>query len=275
MSCTSLLVHLETGQSNEALLRITGDLAQRLQADVFGCAARRADPAPYGEVYALGDLLQSRQLENVALLQAAQTQFRQALQDHGLALSWHASSDFESVAAWLAQQARSADLLLTGLPPVGRFDAGLQVDVGDLVMQAGRPVLLVPQTVSEFKLDWAMVGFNGTREARRAIHDALPLLRLAKGVHVVEIAAASALPAATARLDLVVAWLARHGVAAHGLPTALDGDQRHQFGGLALAHGADLVVAGAYGHQRLREWVFGGVTQELLVQPPCCLLLSH
>jgi nucleotide-binding universal stress UspA family protein len=275
MSCASLLVHLETAQSNETLLQIAGDLAQGLRAGIIGCAARRADATPYGEAYALGDLLQTRELENAVLLQAVQTQFRQALQGQGLALQWRASNDCESVARWLAQQARSADLLITRLPAVGRFETGLQVDVGDLVMQAGRPVLLVPDGVSELKLDWAMVGWNDTREARRAIADALPLLRLAKLVHVVEIAAPEELAAAAARLEQVVAWLERQGVAAHALPTALEEDQDRQLGAIALARGADLLVAGAYGHQRLREWVFGGVTQELLAHPPCCLLLAH
>ncbi len=275
MSYVSQLVHLETGQSNEALLRISGDLAQRLKVNVIGIAARRADSMPLGEVYAMGELLQTRKKENADLLQAAQTQFRQSLQGRGLALTWRESSDFESVARYLAQQARDADLLITGLPSMGRFDAGFQVHVGDLVMQAGRPVLLIPESVSELRLDWAMVGWNDTREARRAIVDALPLLRLAKRVHVLEIVPEHELTAAAARLDQVVAWLARHGVRADALPTAMAKDQTQQLSAIALTHGADLIVAGAYGHQRVREWVFGGVTQELLAQPPCCLLLAH
>jgi nucleotide-binding universal stress UspA family protein len=275
MSYVSQLVHLETGQSNESLLRISGDLAQRLKVDVIGIAARRADMRPFGEAYATGELLKTLQWENADLLQAAQKQFRQSLQGRGLALTWRESSDFESVARYLTQQARDADLLITGLPTIGRFKAGLQVHVGDLVMQAGRPVLLVPESVSELKLDWAMVGWNDTREARRAIVDALPLLRLAKQVHVLEITPEPELTEAAARLEQVVAWLARHGVQAHALPTATEKDQTHQLSAIALTHGADLLVVGAYGHQRLREWVLGGVTQELLAQPPCCLLLAH
>jgi nucleotide-binding universal stress UspA family protein len=269
------MVHLETGQSNEALLRITGHLAQRLQACVIGSAARRADPMPYGDVYAMGELLQTRQMENIALLQTAQAQFRSSLQDQGLALTWRESNDFKSAASYLAQQSRDADLLIAGLPSVGRFEVSLQVHVGDLVMQAGRPVLLVPESASELKLDWAMVGWNDSREARRAIVDALPLLRLAKQVHVLEIAQESELPAVATRLNNVVAWLVRHEVQAHALPAALDEDKDRQLSAIALSHGADLIVAGAYGHQRMREWVFGGVTQELLAHAPCCLLLAH
>ena len=275
MSYVSQLVHLETGQSNAALLRISGDLAQRLKVNVIGIAARRADSTPLSEGYAMGELLQTRQRENADLLQAAQTQFRDSLEGRELALTWRESSDFESMASYLAQQARDADLLITGLPTIGRFDAGFQVHVGDLVMQAGRPVLLIPESVSELRLDWAMVGWNDTREARRAIVDALPLLRLAKRVHVLEIVPEHELTAAAARLDQVVAWLARHGVRADALPTAMAKDQTQQLSAIALTHGADLIVAGAYGHQRVREWVFGGVTQELLTQPPCCLLLAH
>jgi nucleotide-binding universal stress UspA family protein len=275
MSYVCQLVHLEAGQSNEALLRVSGDLALRMKVDVIGVAARRADLMPFGEVYAMGKLLQTRQRENADLLQAAKKQFRHSLQGRGLVLTWRESCDFESVASYLAQQARDADLLITSLPTGGRFDAGLQVHVGDLVMQAGRPVLLVPESVSELKLDWAMVGWSDTREAHRAIVDALPLLRLAKLVHVLEIAPEPELTEAAARLDRVVAWLVLHGVQAHALPTAMEKDLTHQFGAIALTHGADLIVAGAYGHQRLREWVFGGITQELLAQPSCCLLLAH
>ena len=81
--------------------------------------------------------------------------------------------------------------------------------------------------------------------------------------------------AAKARVDDVAKWLARRGiVAASVTPKALIGVS-DQLNIIAQDEGANLIVAGAYGHSRLQEWIFGGVTFDLLLQNRCCVLLSH
>ena len=77
------------------------------------------------------------------------------------------------------------------------------------------------------------------------------------------------------RLSDVSAWLKRHGVAAECLSSLSTGDDAASLFAIGQDHGIDLTVAGAYGHGRLREWVLGGVTRDLLVSANRCSLVSH
>ena len=120
-----------------------------------------------------------------------------------------------------------------------------------------------------------VVGWKDTRETRRAAFDALPLLKKAAHVAVVEIAAEEELAAAGTHLDDVVGWLKRHGVVVVSLAAPSTGDDATQLNAIAEEHGADVIVAGAYGHSRLREWVLGGVTRDLLLRADRCSLVSH
>src|ERR1700681_1317956 len=110
--------------------------------------------------------------------------------------------------------ARSADLVIMGVASGALADASRRVKTGDLVMQVGRPVLIVPAAADKLKLERVVIGWKDTRETRRAIFDALPLLKQAVHVAIVEIAAEEELAAARTHLDDVVNWLKRHGVAA-------------------------------------------------------------
>ena len=74
---------------------------------------------------------------------------------------------------------------------------------------------------------------------------------------------------------VVAAWLGAHGLTAETVPVEARGDTAAQLEDVAERKGADLIVAGAYGHSRLREWVFGGVTAEMLMHPRRCVLVSH
>ena len=92
---------------------------------------------------------------------------------------------------------------------------------------------------------------------------------------VAEIAAEEDLPEARTDVADVVGWLKTHGVKAEPLAVAAKGDDAAQLSVIAQDQKADLVVAGAYGHSRLREWILGGVTRELLLHTGRCSLLSH
>ncbi len=155
------------------------------------------------------------------------------------------------------------------------FDGTRRVNIADLVMQAGRPVLIVPQNCTGLKLDHVMVGWKGSRESRRAVADALPLLKLARRVSVVEIAPEHDLPHVRKHIVDVAAWLERHGIAAQAEAFPLLGEDSEHLADLAHEKAADLVVAGAYGHSRVREWVLGGVTMDFLLNPDRCVLASH
>ena len=132
-----------------------------------------------------------------------------------------------------------------------------------------------PPQLTGFNFKCAIIAWKDTREARRAVSDALPLLHQVEQVIVAEIVQEqSAQTASKARLDDVAEWLVRRGIAAASVATKELIGVTGQIEIMAQDEGADVIVAGAYGHTRLTEWVFGGVTRDLLAGKRS-VLLSH
>ncbi len=275
MSYATLMVHMETGRPNTGLLKITAQLAERFGAGVIGVAVRQPMQMLYGDGYVSGDVYQQDRDEIVKELKAAEAEFRTALEGRVAFVEWRSAQRFAYLAGYLADEARCADLVLTGVASGDFLDASRNVDTGELIMLAGRPVLIVPTTASTLKLGSVLVGWKDTREARRAVSDALPLLKLATQVKVVEIAPEEDLPAAGQHVADVVTWLKRHQVKAEGQALLSTGDDATALYAIGQDQGADVVVAGAYGHSRLREWALGGVTRDLLLSANRCSFVSH
>lgn len=273
---TTLMVRLELGHTNAGLLQIAGDLAERLHASLIGIAACQPMQIVCGDGYMSGDVIEQEREEFETEIKEAETEFRSTLQAQVRDLEWRSAVSFASVPDYLAHQARSADLMITGVDRNSSLlDSSRYVSIGDLVMQVGRPVLIVPASAGKLKLGRVLIGWKDTREARRAAFDALPLLRMAAHVTVVEIAAEQELAAASAHLKDVVGWLKRNGVIAEPIASPSTGDDAKGLNAVADEQQADLIVAGAYGHSRLREWVLGGVTHDLLLRAARCSFVSH
>jgi nucleotide-binding universal stress UspA family protein len=145
-------------------------------------------------------------------------------------------------------------------------------------MQAGRPLLVVPDGANWLDLRSVLVAWKDTPEARRAVADALPVLRKARDVTI------AAIPerddersVVMAGVTDVAAWLARHGVTATARVSEAVRNEpaAAQLEKIAGDVGAGLIVAGAYGHSRFRELILGGVTQYLVTQSARSVLLSH
>jgi nucleotide-binding universal stress UspA family protein len=152
----------------------------------------------------------------------------------------------------------------------------VQINPSDLVMQVGRPLLVVPEGCNWLDLRSVLVAWKDTAEARRAVSDALPLLRKSTEATIVEIVEDEAdRVAALARVEDVVAWLSRHGINASQLVPDQPGDAATQLERIASDVGAGVIIAGAYGHSRLSEWILGGVTRQLINPANRCSLLSH
>lgn len=275
MSYATLMAHLELGRPNTGLLKITADLAERFRAGVIGIAVRQPLQLVYGDAYVSGDLYQQDRDEIVEELAVAESEFRAVLEGRVAFIEWRGIQTYADLADCVADEARGADIVLTGVTAVDLLDGSRAVDIGQLVMQAGRPVLIVPTGASALTMDHALIGWKDTRETRRAISDSLPLLNHATRVSVVEIARADALPAASKHVADVVAWLGRHGIKAKGSAQLSTGDDATALYALGQDLGADVLVAGAYGHSRMREWVYGGVTRDLLLSANRCSLVSH
>ncbi len=170
--------------------------------------------------------------------------------------------------------ARHADAIVVPQP-----DGQLPPDVAALgealVLSAGRPVIFVPNAGNfAGTAKHVVCAWNNTREAARAVADALPLLRAAEKVSILSIDpdnAAKRLPGADIALHL-----ARHGVKAEAT-TTYSGDL--SVGDALLSRladlGADFLVMGAYGHSRAREAIFGGATRDVLDHMTVPVLMSH
>ncbi len=180
----------------------------------------------------------------------------------------------------VAMQARHADLsVLTG--PGGREDAGGSISIyfGKLLMESGRPLLVVPPHHDvEATARRVMVAWQPTREATRALHDALPLMQHAD---VVEVVAIESEPGERGHGGEPCADIAAH-LARHGLEVNVQVRRRRSSETVSTAllrlaadSGAQLLVAGGYGHSRLREWALGGTTLELLEAAHLPVLFSH
>jgi nucleotide-binding universal stress UspA family protein len=278
MTYATLMVHLELGVSNAGLLRVAGDLADRCHASVVGVGVCRPVQNVYaniGDSYITGEIAEFDREEIEREAKAAEAEFRDAMKEHAKQVEWRSAVMFSALSGYLAMQSRCADLIITGVSSAALANAARRSDTANLILQAGRPVLIAPQAGGKLRLERIVIGWKDTREARRAALDALPLLKWASHVAVVEIARESELAAARARLDDVVAWLGRHGVTASPIAARSQGADAAELNEIVQRQGADLIVAGAYGHDRVREWALGGVTRDLLLCADRCALVSH
>lgn len=277
MTFATVMVSLALDQPNEARLHVAGDVAERLGAEVIGVAAGQFGPPLYfttGEQ--AQDLIWQGEAAVKRKLAELEAAFREGLKARAGTVSWRSALDFPT--RYVLAQARAADILVCGGPVPAFSDAFTSASPKDLVMESGRPLLLVPDSAGWLDLRSVLVAWKDSSESRRAAADALPLLGKAKNVVVAEILEDSVeRDACESRLADVVSWLGRHGVVASArvVERAEGRDVVAELEAVADDVTAGLVVAGAYGHSRFRELVLGGVTEYLMTQTRRCVLLSH
>jgi len=174
-------------------------------------------------------------------------------------------------AHWVVEHGRSADLLVIGRP---RGDQGVSLDtIERALLGSGRP-MLIPPTVGVATLpETVVIAWKAAREAARAVTAAMPLLHKAKQVVIVTVAEERG-PSddESARLMTTLRW--------HGLNASTRHLQPERAGAadtlLAAARPeGSLVVMGAYGHSRMREWIFGGFTERVLRGAEVPVLMVH
>jgi nucleotide-binding universal stress UspA family protein len=208
-------------------------------------------------------------------LRESEAEFRSIAATYDNPVDWKGESSIETLSERFAREAAAADIVVAGIPKVGEpSDATRQPDLCDLVMQAGRPVLLVPESCQTATFDRILIAWKDTREARLAVRDALPVLAKARNVLIIEIFSAGDEATARDGVARVSGWLVRHGISAEVRVVGAEMANASQLTGLAREFEADLIVAGAYGHNRQGRWTLGGITSELLLGGRC-VLLSH
>jgi nucleotide-binding universal stress UspA family protein len=274
----TIVVHLDEDPRSAERLTLAFDLASNFGAHLIGMFAPAAQPIPsfaLAEAGAAVVEIVQRRLREAA--QSAEQQFRSGAARRGLA-------QFEWRAALLGRlpllhSARYADLVVAGQPNLGleASPGGSMAFAGDLVLGAGRPVLFVPYA-GRFAGAGSrvLVAWNASREAARAVTDALPLLQRAASVVVAVFDPERGGDHGEEPGADVALYLARHGIKVSVARHSGAGfDAGNQILSAAADMQADLIVMGAYGHSRVRELVLGGATRKILETMTVPVLMAH
>lgn len=269
----TLMASLVLGRPNDRVLDATVRIAAKLDAGVIGLAACRPIQTVCHDYAVPAALFDEDRKEIARHIKEGELEFRHAVAQLTGRIEWRAHATVLPLAEHLSRQARNADLIVLGTEASSaQCDATRRPDICDLVMSAGRPVLLVPPRAAALGLDRVVVAWKDTREARRAIVDALPFLKAAITTTIVEIADDEDVAEARSGVAEVVAWLGHHGVKADSRVTLPVRSNALQLDEIACELQADLIVAGAYGHARQGQWVLGGITTQLLAGDRCALV---
>jgi nucleotide-binding universal stress UspA family protein len=263
MTYKSVLLHVEPTDEARERLRVAIVLAKSFGGRVVGVGARALNPMP--DPIGLSIVKLRQEIDEG--LARAEALFKETTASQSASYVWRADVDFPGDA--LLRYACDADLIVAPRNVEG-MPLESQAGTADLIMSAGLPVLAVPAG-AQLDAKRIVIAWKNTREARRAVWDALPLLTRAETVRILRFASDPA-----PEMSNVVERLRLHNVpvAAEVRPRT-EGSVAQDLLAAAGAIGAGLIVAGAYGHSRLREWALGGVTQGLLRQAQIPVLFSH
>ncbi|MGH7024319.1 MAG: universal stress protein [Caulobacteraceae bacterium] len=273
MSYASILVHVDANSASHSRLACARAAAERFGATLIGLGAEMVPPMAAGPVAGpITAEYYTAMNETVEKgLVAAKAVFATTAAGLPKTPVWETVHWFPGEA--MAAAARSADLIVTGRAPKDH-NMYRDASAAELVLASGRPVLIAPSKAPPLAAKRVLFAWKDTREARRAMSDAMPFFEKAEAVLVFAATSDDEIDAKAATDD-VVAALKRHGAAAEAKV-----EVRADFHGAdlidrAARFGADLIVAGGYGHSRLGEWAFGGVTRDLLFQDDAYVVLSH
>lgn len=279
MSYKSIMVHLDTSTRAQTRLELALKLARQSGAHLSGLFATFSpDPRSFlvmagsAEYYAQHEKIREQERGGLERL------FRAELARARIEGDWvEAQGDVNEV---VPRAARCADLLIVGQDDPNDPESFVADQFCEnVVLSSGRPVLFVPYAGTFTTLgERIMVAWDGSREAARAVQDAMPLLKAAKHVVVVTVNELHHQPAGGRIPGADVATLiARHGASVETLD--IEGVKDMPIGEMLLSRitdvAADLVVMGAYGHTRWRELMLGGATRTLLRSMTVPVLMSH
>ncbi len=271
----TIALHVDDGNAMEARLLAAAQVANAHGAHLVGCAATGMAWSSYALL--TGSMAVTPIDEFNALCEGARASLRvfaeRARQLGVESVEERLTEDDHRHALLL--QSRYADLVVTG-QDTGNLDTvrGLPQYVA---VHGARPVLVVPQSYGgEALLDEIVLGWDGSLQAIRAIHAALPLLERACSVRLALVNAERepGLHGEEPGADMAL-FLARHGVRVEVVNEHTQGPVGEALLGLAQACRAGLIVTGAFGHSRYRELVLGGVTRLLLQESEVPVLVAH
>ncbi|CUI93574.1 Universal stress protein family [Achromobacter xylosoxidans] len=261
-------IYLDATNERDEALALGVRVAKQHRAEVLGLSSIYVPPAQYyGESVAVAAALDEIGKQNRQSQMSVERRFFTAVQATGVSSSWRTAVSASEV----VELANFSDLLV-----MGQTDGGSQAAVENTILALARPLLVVPSS-GEFHSvgSRAVIAWNGSREAARALADASPFLSNSEAITVVTVLERHG--DKNRHEDDLLRYLHARG---YVRPTFMAlGPSDIGLGPLLLNAvsdtGADLVVMGAYGHSRIREWVLGGMTQNMLSTMTVPTLFSH
>ncbi|WP_442807950.1 universal stress protein [Trinickia soli] len=279
MSYKSILVHLDTSEAVHSRLELALSLAKRYDAYVTGFfTVFTPEPGSFYVMAANAELYVEQRQRRAEQQGALERLFRAELVRAHVHGEWQSSAEFANRV--VPQAARLADLAIVG--QFNRNDPDSFVAeqfVENTAIASGRPVLVVPYAGQFDEVGThVLIAWDGSREATRALHDALPFLSRAKRVTVLTINALAGEPPENRIPGVdIAAVISRYG--ANVVTEEVEGVKDEPIGEMLLSRAADLsvdlIVMGCYGHSRWRELALGGATRSMLKSMTVPVLMSH
>lgn len=283
MNFKTILVNLNHEDRVEELLAAAAALARPAEAHIIGLYVMPPLFMPSDVIMPMGSEFYEQQIANHrAQAERIKEVFDRMTHGEAYVAEWRVYGDarcaYEAIADGVISQARSAEVVIVSQAVDGK-DPPMLTDVPERVaIESGRPVLVIPANwqARDYGRDVA-VAWNDSRESTRAAFDALPILTHAKKVRLITVGemtdnmGTNIIPSTE-----VAATFARYGLDVE-VETAPSID-RHTGNALlarVAAGGSDLLVMGAYGHSRLREFILGGATRDVLKNATVPVLMSH
>jgi len=273
MRFANVMVYVDPQQQEEGQIRVAEAIAKRFDGSVIGVSAFAVEPPFVAEGVIIKEPSE-QELERMKTALAAKGEwFKKVVNMPSDKVEWRWGVEYPTT--FLVTQARAADLVVVKRNQLENDEYHF-IDSATAMLRVGRPVLSVPERVTEVSAQRIVVGWKDTREARLALQQALPFLTRALRVTIVELCTSDQQDAARLHVRDISRYLESHGancqydVRVHSAESDAGCLIR-----LAREQNADLIVTGGYGHSRLGEWMFGGMTRGLLQEAPIALMMSH
>lgn len=283
MGYGTVLAYLPDEERARAALAAAAILARGSNAHLTGLYVvplmRLYAASPYGGADVTAKLMEQHEAFHAAHSGKVRDLFEQLLAGEAFPTEWVlVDSPNVDPLPTIIEHGRVAELIVAVPDSAGDDNGPDSVVAERLMVEAGRPVMLVPRNFAQDSIGRDItVAWNGSRESARAVFDALPLLRQAEMVHVVWVDPEVQAGESPSRAgDAIAATLSRRGVTCEAVQATASG---RSVGDELLErttdYGSDLLVMGGYGRSRFRELIFGGVTRQVLGAMPVPVLMSH
>ena len=288
MTIKVILVPVTATETGAAVLKTAFALGRRFQAHVVALHVR-ADPRnamPYmGEGMSgivLQEIMAAAERDAIERAKAAHVLFKSAAAESSVPLSEAPQGPGKFCAAWreevgredeiVAKRARLADVVVVGAKPALQSAAvGMMMEAA--LLESGRCVLVAPPQVPDSAGANVAIAWSGSAEGSRAVASAMPFLRTAERISILTAGEGSEAAAMAGSLKEYLAW---HGISAEAAAVAPGADGAGAaILGEAKRRGCDLLVMGAYTHNRFRQMIFGGVTRHILAEAELPVLVAH